>query len=46
MIRLEKVSYSYSDGTPALKNINLDIKKGEFIGVVGKNGSGNPHLPS
>ena len=44
MIRLEKVSYSYPDGTPALKNINLDIKKGEFIGVIGKNGSGKSTL--
>lgn len=44
MIRLEKVSYSHPDGTPALENINLDIKKGEFIGVVGKNGSGKSTL--
>jgi len=44
MIRLEKVSYSYPDGTPALENINLAIKKGEFIGVTGKNGSGKSTL--
>jgi energy-coupling factor transport system ATP-binding protein len=44
MIRLEKVSYSYPDGTPALENINLVIKKGEFIGVIGKNGSGKSTL--
>jgi energy-coupling factor transport system ATP-binding protein len=44
MIRFEKVSYSYPDGTPALENINMVIKKGEFIGVIGKNGSGKSTL--
>ena len=44
MIRFEKVSYSYPDGTPALENINLAIKKGEFIAIIGKNGSGKSTL--
>lgn len=44
MIRLENVSYSYPDGTPALENINMQIEKGEFVGVTGKNGSGKSTL--
>ena len=44
MIRLEKVSYNYPDGTPALENINLAIKKGEFVAIIGKNGSGKSTL--
>ncbi len=44
MIRLEEVSYSYPDGTPALENINLTVKKGEFLGIIGKNGSGKSTL--
>lgn len=44
MIRLEKVSYSYPNGAFALENINLAIKKGEFVGIIGKNGSGKSTL--
>lgn len=44
MIRLEKVSYSYPDGTSALENVTLAIKKGEFVGIIGKNGSGKSTL--
>jgi energy-coupling factor transport system ATP-binding protein len=44
MIRLEKLSYNYPDGTPALDNINLRIKEGEFIAIIGKNGSGKSTL--
>ncbi len=44
MIRLEKVSYSYPDGTLALEDINLVIKEGEFVAIIGKNGSGKSTL--
>jgi energy-coupling factor transport system ATP-binding protein len=44
MIRFEKVSYNYPDGTPALDDINLVINEGEFAAIIGKNGSGKSTL--
>lgn len=48
LLRLENVSYSYSIGTSfevsALKDINLTIYKGEFVGVIGHTGSGKSTL--
>lgn len=47
-IRVENVSYIYSKGSPfekaALKNINLTVSEGEFIGVIGHTGSGKSTL--
>lgn len=40
-IKFEDVSFSYEeDTTKVLKNINLHVKPGEFIGLVGHTGSG------
>lgn len=47
-IILDKVNYVYSEGTAyqinALKNINLKIGDGEFIGIIGHTGSGKSTL--
>ena len=44
ILKLENVSYVYSPDTAyerkALKDINLDIYEGQFIGVIGHTGSG------
>lgn len=37
-------SFQYPDGTVALSGINLDIKEGEFVGILGANGSGKTTL--
>ena len=47
LLRVENLSKSYGKGeakVDALKNINLSIKKGEFITIVGPSGSGKSTL--
>jgi len=39
-ISLRNVSKKYGDGFPAVKDIDLDIKDGEFVILVGPSGSG------
>ncbi|WP_163582604.1 energy-coupling factor ABC transporter ATP-binding protein [Gracilibacillus saliphilus] len=47
-IQFERVSYTYQMNTPfsyqALKDINMEIKTGEFVAVVGHTGSGKSTL--
>lgn len=47
-IILDKVNYVYSTGSAyeiqALKNINLQIEDGQFIGIIGHTGSGKSTL--
>lgn len=43
-ITYDNVSFSYSDGTPVLKGINLTIKPGETVAFVGPSGAGKTTL--
>ena len=47
-IKVDHISYTYMPGAPyekeALKEISLEIKKGEFIAVIGHTGSGKTTL--
>jgi cell division transport system ATP-binding protein len=44
MIRLENVTKVYDGGVVAVKDIELDINKGEFVFLVGPSGSGKSTL--
>ena len=48
MITLNHVDYKYNEGTPmetaALHDVNLEIRDGEFIGLIGHTGSGKSTL--
>lgn len=39
-IRYEHVSFAYSDERPVLRDIDLTIRKGQMIAIVGQSGSG------
>ncbi|MDE6075174.1 MAG: ATP-binding cassette domain-containing protein, partial [Clostridia bacterium] len=42
---MDKVGFSYADGQPnAVNNVTLEVKRGEFLAVLGHNGSGKSTL--
>jgi zinc transport system ATP-binding protein len=43
VVKISAVNYSYNS-EPVLENINLDIHRGEFLGLIGPNGSGKTTL--
>lgn len=44
IIEFKNVNKTYPNGTHALKNINIDIKEGEFVSIIGLSGSGKSTL--
>ena len=40
LLEVRDLSFTYSNGFPALKNINLSVRRGELTAVVGTNGAG------
>jgi cobalt/nickel transport system ATP-binding protein len=43
-LSIQLQTFKYPDGTLALAEIRLEIKRGEFIGILGSNGSGKTTL--
>lgn len=48
MLKLENVTYTYQQNGPfektAVRDVNLHIKQGEFVGIIGHTGSGKSTL--
>jgi energy-coupling factor transport system ATP-binding protein len=44
LVHFENVTFGYADGPDILKDISLDIRAGDVIGVLGPNGAGKTTL--
>ncbi len=44
LLTIDNLNFSYDNSETLLENINLDIGKGEIIGIIGKNGTGKSTL--
>ena len=40
MIEIKNLSFQYTSGKRILENVNLEIKEGEVLSIIGKNGAG------
>ncbi|MFO8051765.1 MAG: ABC transporter ATP-binding protein [Thermoplasmatota archaeon] len=44
MISVRDITFGYNGGDPVLRDINLELEKGGFLGILGPNGSGKSTL--
>ena len=40
MIRMENVSFAYSDQGPTVQDVSFHVEKGDFVAILGANGAG------
>lgn len=43
-IKLENITFSYTENKPVIKNFSVEINKGDFIGIIGLSGAGKSTL--
>ena len=43
-IEIKGLCYTFPDGSPGVRDLNLSVKRGEFIVIAGENGSGKTTL--
>ena len=41
-LKVEDLNFSFGDKT-ILKNINLEVENGDYLGIIGPNGAGKVH---
>lgn len=44
LVAFEEVSFSYEEGVPVLRDVNLEIQAGDVLAVLGPNGAGKTTL--
>ncbi|MHA2059253.1 MAG: ABC transporter ATP-binding protein [Candidatus Ranarchaeia archaeon] len=44
VLELQNVTFEYTPGIEVLKNLDLVVRKGEWVGIVGQNGAGKTTL--
>ncbi len=43
-LRLEKVTFAYGNAPPVLRDVDLEVERGEFVAIAGPNGGGKTTL--